>query len=91
MDEIYIQKVLEGDINSFRYLVDRYKDMSFSIAISILKDENEAEDAIQDAFIKAFNSLRGFRNRSKFSTWLYRIVVNESLARTRRKKHLRIN
>jgi RNA polymerase sigma factor (sigma-70 family) len=91
MDDAYIQKVLEGDINSFRYLVDKYKDMSFSIAISILKEENEAEDVIQDAFIKAFNSLRSFRNESRFSTWLYRIVVNESLGRMRKQKHERIH
>jgi RNA polymerase sigma factor (sigma-70 family) len=91
MDEAYIQKVLEGDVNSFGYLVDKYKNLSFSIAMSVLKDENEAEDAIQDAFIKAFNGLRSFRYKSKFSTWLYRIVVNESLTRIRRKKHERFH
>jgi len=87
MDELYIQKVLEGDINSFRYLVDRYKDMSFSIAISLLKDEDEAKDAVQEAFVKAFSNLKSFRKRSGFSTWLYRIVVNESLGRLRKKKN----
>jgi RNA polymerase sigma factor (sigma-70 family) len=86
MDDAYIQKVLEGDINSFRYLVDRYKDMSFSIAMSILKNDKEAEDVIQDAFIKAFNNLGSFRKKSSFSTWLYRIVVNESLGRIRKKR-----
>jgi RNA polymerase sigma-70 factor (ECF subfamily) len=90
MDDAVIKKVLEGDINSFRYLVDKYKDMSFSIAMSILKDEDEAEDVIQDAFVKAFNSLGSFRKESGFSTWLYRIVVNESLGRMRKMKPQRM-
>jgi len=90
MDDAVIQKVLKGNINSFRYLVDKYKDMSFSIAMSILKDEFEAEDVIQEAFVKAFKNLRDFRKESGFSTWLYRIVVNESLGRMRKMKPQRM-
>ena len=90
MDGAYIQKVLEGDIDSFKYLVDKYKDMSFSIASSVLKDEYESEDAVQDAFIKAFRNLKSFRNKSAFSTWLYKIVVNESLGRLRKRKQTKI-
>jgi RNA polymerase sigma factor (sigma-70 family) len=89
MDNECIQKVIEGDTNSFRYLVDKYKDMSFSIAMSVLKEENDAQDAVQDAFIKAYKNLKSFRMDSKFSTWLYRIVVNESLSRIRKKKNER--
>jgi RNA polymerase sigma factor (sigma-70 family) len=89
MDNACIQRVLEGDINSFKYLVDKYKDMSFSIAMSVLKDKDEAQDAIQDSFIKAFKNLKSFRRESKFSTWFYKIVVNESLSRIRTKKHER--
>jgi RNA polymerase sigma factor (sigma-70 family) len=86
MDEQYIQKVLEGDINSFRFLVSKYKDMSFSISISIVKNELIAEEAVQDAFVKAFQNLNYFKGKSAFSTWLYRIVVNESLRKIRKKK-----
>jgi len=86
MDEQYIQQVLEGDINSFRFLVSKYKDMSFSISISIVKSELIAEEAVQDAFVKAFQNLTNFKGKSAFSTWLYRIVVNESLRKIRRKR-----
>ena len=89
MDDTCIQRVIEGDVNSFRYLVDKYKDMSFSIAMSVLKDEDDAQDAVQESFIKAFKNLKSFRRESKFSTWLYKIVVNESLSRIRAKKQER--
>jgi RNA polymerase sigma factor (sigma-70 family) len=86
MDERNIQRVLEGDINAFRFIVSKYKDMSFSISMSIVKSELLAEEAVQDAFVKAFQNLKSFRGDSGFSTWLYRIVVNESLRKIKRKK-----
>lgn len=86
MDEQYIQRVLEGDINSFRFIVSKYKDMSFSLSISIVKSELLAEEAVQDAFVKVFQNLKSFKGKSAFSTWFYRIVVNESLRKIKRKK-----
>lgn len=88
-DPEIIQQVLAGDTSRYRLLVDRYKDRSFSLAVGIVKDEVVAEEAIQDAFLKAFQSLSGFEGRAKFSTWLYRIVVNEALGRVRKKDILR--
>ena len=78
MDEQYIRRVIEGDTNAFRFIISKYKDMSFSIAISIVKSDLTAEEAVQDAFVKAFQNLRKFKFKSKFSTWLYKIVVNEA-------------
>ena len=75
MDEQYIRRVIEGDTNAFRFIISKYKDMSFSIAISIVKSDLTAEEAVQDAFVKAFQNLRKFKFKSKFSTWLYKIVV----------------
>jgi len=86
MDSEHIQKVIGGDTNAFRYLVDKYKDMSFSIAMSIVKEEVVAEEIVQDAFVKCYHSLGRFEQRSKFSTWLYKIVVNEGLSYLRKKK-----
>lgn len=60
--------------------------MAFSVAISVVKDEFAAEEVVQEAFIKAFNGLRAFKGRSKFSTWFYRIVVNEALEHLRKSK-----
>ncbi len=79
MDELYIRKVLDGDVNAFRYFVQQLKDMAFTIAMSILKNEFDAKDAVQEAFIIAFRKLNSFNYKSSFSTWYYRILVNESL------------
>ena len=53
-DQVYIQKVLQGDTNSFTVLVDKYKDLVFTIAIRMLKNRDEAEEATQDIFIKVY-------------------------------------
>lgn len=71
-----IAKIKEGDTALFRILVDKYKDVSFSLAYSILKNEQDAEDALQDSFIKAFKGLETFNFKSSFATWLYKIVFN---------------
>jgi len=86
MDGHYIRKVLNGDTEAFSYLVTTYKHMAFSIAISVLKDEFLAEEAVQNAFISAFRNLYGFHQQAKFSTWFYRIVTNESLMLLRKSK-----
>jgi len=79
MDELYIKKVLDGDIDAFRYFVHQYKDRAYNLAFSVLKDEFDARDAVQEAYIIAYRKLGKFRGRSKFSTWFFRIVINEAL------------
>lgn len=86
MDDIYISKVCSGDDEAFRYFLKEYKDMAFSVAMSVVKDEFIAQEVVQDAFVKAFNALKTFNRQSKFSTWFYRIVVNESLTRLKKMK-----
>ena len=78
MDDIYIQKVLDGNHDAFRFLIKKYKDLSYSYAMSIVKDEHIAQEVLQTSFIKAFTKLHTYKGNSKFSTWLYRIVVNEA-------------
>jgi len=85
MDSVYIRKVLEGDAHAYRYFIDKYRDMAYSLAISIVKDSAVAEEVTQDAFIKAYNALANFEQRSKFSTWLYKIVTNEALKKLKKK------
>lgn len=82
----YLEKVLSGDKDSFRYFIKEYQEMGYSIAISILKNKLDAEDAVQNGFIQAFKSLRSFKKESKFSSWLYRIIVNESLKQLSKNK-----
>jgi RNA polymerase sigma-70 factor (ECF subfamily) len=91
-DLYYIGQVLEGKINAFSYLVDKHKDKAFNLAFRICGNREEAEEVAQDAFLKAFRSLKDFRKKSSFATWLYRIVYNTavSLVRTRKNKILSI-
>lgn len=60
--------------------------MAYSIALSIIKEEFAAQEIVQDAFIKAFKNLASFSHKSAFSTWFYRIIVNEALGRKKREK-----
>ncbi|MEM6831884.1 MAG: RNA polymerase sigma factor [Bacteroidota bacterium] len=85
-DDEYIDRVLSGETNAFRYFLERYKDMAFNIAVSIIKDDQYGEEIVQDAFMKAFNALKSFNRSSKFKSWFYRIVVNESFQRLKKLK-----
>jgi len=79
MDKKYLQKVLSGDVRSFSYFIKTYQNGAYAVAISIVKFEDRAQDVVQESFIQAYNTLPSFKHKSKFSTWLYRIVVNKSL------------
>jgi len=84
-EEDYLKQVIAGNTGYYRYLVDKYKDMLYSVAMGILKNDLLAEEAVQDVFVKAYKGLKNFRGDSKFSTWLYKIVVNESLKKMKGK------
>jgi RNA polymerase sigma factor (sigma-70 family) len=81
-----IESVTNGNQSDFAILVDRYKDKAFSLVNSIVKNDMESEEVLQDCFLKVYSSLRKFRGESKFSTWFYRIVYNTSLTRVSNKK-----
>lgn len=84
MDEkLLVNKVLKGDTSAFGYFVDTYQDMALTIAYHICGNTQDAEDIVQNAFIKAFRNIHTFRQKSKFSTWLYRIVYNTAISETR--------
>ncbi len=84
-DNPLIDLVLGGDNSAFAGLVSRHKNMVFSIALKILQNREDAEEVARDSFMKAFKSLCSFEKKSKFSTWLYRIVYNAAITRTRKK------
>ena len=79
-----ISKILDGDTNAFAVLVDRYKDLVFTLALRMLKNREEAEEVSQDTFIKTFKSLYKFKGDSKFSTWIYKITYNTCLDRIKK-------
>ena len=87
MDSAYIKKVLDGSTDDFRYFIRKYKDQAFSVAVSVVKNEFDAEEVVQEAFIKAFKNLKSFRGKSEFKTWFYRIVINEAFKRIQKTKN----
>jgi RNA polymerase sigma factor (sigma-70 family) len=89
MEFVYIQQILSGDVGQFSWFVNKYGDMAFTIAYRITNQAEDAEEVVQDAFMKAYRSLNSFRQDSKFSTWLYKIVVNTALSKTRKKQLLK--
>ncbi len=87
MDSVYIRKVLNGSTDDFRYFIRKYKDLAFSVAVSVVKNEFDAEEVVQEAFINAFQNLSSFRGKSEFKTWFYRILINEAFKRIRTLKN----
>jgi RNA polymerase sigma-70 factor (ECF subfamily) len=85
-EHVRMDKILAGDQHLYAELVDKYKSYAYTIAQKILQNWPEAEEATQDAFIKAYHHLRGFNRQSKFSTWLYRIVFNTAISYKRRNR-----
>jgi len=92
-DIFYISEVLRGNTSSYSQLIDKHKDKVFNLALRICSNHEEAEEIAQDAFLKAYRSLKNFKGKSSFSTWLYRIAYNTaiSLVRSKRKGNVYID
>ena len=86
-DELVLVRAAKaGDISAFEQLVRRYDRNVFRIAQHITQNREDAEDVVQDAFLKSYENLKNFQEQSKFYTWLVRIAVNEALMRLRRRR-----
>ena len=85
-DRYYIDKVKNGDPASYAFLVNRYKDMVYSIGLKILRDADDAQDLAQECFIKAYQQIHTFQGNSKFSTWLYTIAYRTAVTRLKENK-----
>lgn len=81
-----IDQVLAGKRESYARLVDHYKSYAYTIAMKVLNNRPEAEEAAQDGFIKAFQYLRSFNRKARFSTWLYRIIFNTAISYKRKNR-----
>ncbi|MGC4100666.1 RNA polymerase sigma factor [Ferruginibacter sp.] len=81
-----IAQLQQGDGQAFKKLVDEWQDMVYNTALSIVQHEDDADDITQDVFIQVYQSVSSFKGESKFSTWLYRIVVSKSLDHLKKKK-----
>jgi len=87
-DEEVVRRVLDGDTAVFEIIMRRYNQRLYRVARAILRDDTEAEDVMQDAYVRAYQHLGQFAGRSQFSTWLTRIAIHEALARAQRRKRV---
>jgi RNA polymerase sigma-70 factor (ECF subfamily) len=84
-DEEVVRRVLAGDMPAFEVVMRRYNQRLYRAARGVLRNDTEAEDVVQESYLHALRSLKGFERRSSFATWLTRIVVNEACARRKRR------
>ena len=84
-DNEIISRLRNGEKQLFALLIERYKDRGFSLSLRILKNREEAEEALQDAFVRAYNGIGKFTGASAFGTWFYRILYNVCLTAISRK------
>lgn len=85
-DAAALTRVLGGDREAFRVLVERYSKMVFSLAFRMTGNEDDAEDVVQETFLRAYRGLDRFESRSSMATWLFRIATNCSLTTLERRK-----
>ena len=84
-DEEVVRRVLEGDTGLFEVVMRRYNQRLYRVSRAILRDDAEAEDVMQDAYVRAYEHLDQFAGRAQFATWLTRIAIHEALARAKRR------
>ena len=85
-DQALVEKIRAGDYQAFEFLVTRYESKVYRLAIRMLRNPQDAEDALQETFMQVFRGLAGFEGRSKFSTWLFRLATNVCLMRIRHRE-----
>lgn len=81
-----IVQLQQGDEQAFKKLVDEWQDMVYNTALGIVQQEDDADDITQEVFIQVYQSVSSFKGESKFSTWLYRIVISKALDHVKKKK-----
>jgi RNA polymerase sigma-70 factor (ECF subfamily) len=89
-DEEIVRRILAGDTASFELIMRRYNRLLFRVARSIVGNDSEAEDVLQEAYLRAYEHLGSFEGRSQFSTWLTKIAVHEAMGRRRKERRLRL-
>jgi RNA polymerase sigma-70 factor (ECF subfamily) len=85
-DEEVVRRILQGETALFGLIMRRYNQRLYRVARAIVGNDSEAEDVMQDAYVRAYEHLAQFAGRSQFSTWLTRIAIHEALARSQRRK-----
>ena len=86
-DDIYIEQFLAGEEESFEILVKKYQNRVLNIVYSLIGQDRESEDIMQEVFLKVYHGLKSFKQRCQFSTWLYRIVMNTAYDFLRKRRN----
>jgi RNA polymerase sigma-70 factor (ECF subfamily) len=86
LNKTLIKKAIEGDERAYKRLLENYRGAIFNLLYKMVRNREETEDLVQEAFIKAFNALSTFNEEYAFSTWLYKIAVNNCIDHIRKKK-----
>lgn len=86
-DETLVARVQHGDASAYDHLVQRYKERLYATVYHMTSNHEDANDLVQEAFIKAYNSIGGFKRESSFYTWVYRIAVNRTINHLKRRKN----
>jgi len=84
-DNFYLEQIRQGNTNAYAMLINKHKTMAFNVALRICRNREDAEEVIQDAFLKVYYSIKDFEGKSKFTTWLFRIVYNQAISKIRKK------
>jgi RNA polymerase sigma-70 factor (ECF subfamily) len=90
-EDFSLQALRAGDRAEFARLVEAYSGVIYRLGLKMLEDPQDAEDVLQETFLKAYRHLPNFDGRSSLSTWLYRIATNEALMMLRRRKHITVS
>lgn len=85
-DEELVRRSKEDDERAFGELVSRYESKVYSLALRMVRNPEDAEDVLQDTFLRAYRGIKSFQGASTFSTWIYRITANSALMRLRKKQ-----
>jgi RNA polymerase sigma factor (sigma-70 family) len=80
-DQVWIDSIKNGNQASYAYIVDKYQHMVYNISVKILSNPDDAQDAAQESFIKAYQQIGSFAGKSKFSTWLYTIAYRTAISK----------
>jgi len=90
-DAYFIAEVLRGNPEAFTTIVEKYRQLAFSLSMKITRNREDAEEAAQDAFIKAYKSLDNFKGGAAFKTWLFRIVYTTAISKVRSAKKVTVS
>ncbi|MDP3039799.1 MAG: sigma-70 family RNA polymerase sigma factor [Deltaproteobacteria bacterium] len=85
-DQVLVEKIKAGDFQAFEALVNRYEGKVYRLSMRMLRNQQDAEDALQETFLQVYRGLKNFEGRSSFSTWLFRLATNVSLMKIRHRQ-----